>query len=133
MDRRSFNRTVGVIGMGMVSGFGPEELKGAGKSLNPGAEAPGGVAGSAAGQAGGAIDVARARQETPGCSEVTHFNNAGSSLPPQPVLDAVIGHLEMEARIGGYEAAAAAQAQQDRTYEAISTLLNCSTEEVALV
>jgi selenocysteine lyase/cysteine desulfurase len=77
--------------------------------------------------------VDRARRETPGCTRVTHFNNAGASLPPQPVLDAVVGHLELEADIGGYEAADAAQAQRNQTYSAISRLLNCSPEEVALV
>jgi selenocysteine lyase/cysteine desulfurase len=40
------------------------------------------------------IDVARARRETPGCREVVHFNNAGASLMPEPVLDAVVGYLE---------------------------------------
>ncbi|NNM04110.1 MAG: aminotransferase class V-fold PLP-dependent enzyme, partial [Gemmatimonadetes bacterium] len=79
------------------------------------------------------FDVARARRETPGCEVVAHFNNAGSSLPPQPVLDAVVEHLQLEAEIGGYEAADAAQSQRDRTYQAIATLLNCGTDEVALV
>ena len=50
------------------------------------------------------IDIQRARQETPGCTNVIHLNNAGSSLMPQPVLDATIGHLQLEAQIGGYEA-----------------------------
>jgi len=51
------------------------------------------------------IDVARARAETPGCANVIHFNNAGASLMPQPVLDAVLGHLRLESSIGAYEAA----------------------------
>ena len=34
-----------------------------------------------------------------------HLNHAGASLLPQPVLDAVIDHLQREAHTGGYEAA----------------------------
>ena len=52
------------------------------------------------------IDVARARAETPGCEDVTHLNNAGAGLMPEVVLRTVIEHLELEARIGGYVAAA---------------------------
>jgi len=111
-----------MIGAGMLSGLGSKELNGEETALSP-----------EAGQLEGAFDVERARRDTPGCAEVTHFNNAGSSLPPQQVLDAVVGHLRLEAEIGGYEAADASQAQRDRTYSAISRLLNCTPEEVALV
>jgi len=52
------------------------------------------------------FDVERARRETPGTAHVVHLNNAGAALPPTVVTDAVIGHLQLEARIGGYEAAA---------------------------
>lgn len=52
-----------------------------------------------------AIDVEAVRADTPGCASTIHLNNAGSSLPPAPVLDAVVEYLEHEARIGGYEIA----------------------------
>ena len=80
-----------------------------------------------------AIDVARARAETPGCAEVLHFNNAGAALPPRPVLDTVIGHLDSEARIGGYEAAERAAHALEEVYAAVARLIGCSPGEVALV
>ncbi len=79
------------------------------------------------------FDLQRARLETPGCAHVLHFNNAGSALPPQPVLDATIAHLQLEAQIGGYEAAAQASEAIEHTYDAVARLLNCTREEVALV
>jgi hypothetical protein len=42
-----------------------------------------------------------------------------------------MGQLELEARIGGYEAAAEARGKRAQTYSAVSDLLNCSPEEVA--
>jgi cysteine desulfurase / selenocysteine lyase len=79
------------------------------------------------------FDLARARAETPGCAEVAHFNNAGSALPPQPVVDVVIGHLQREARIGGYEAAAEAQERLDAVYDELAVLLGCDADEIAVV
>ena len=79
------------------------------------------------------MDIARARAETPGCSNVLHLNNAGAALPPQPVLDAQIHHLRREAEIGGYEAADAAEPKLQATYDAIARMLHCDTDEIALV
>jgi len=80
-----------------------------------------------------AIDVNRARSETPGCENVLHFNNAGAALMPRPVLDAVISHLSLEAQTGGYEAAAQAQETVEHVYVAAAQLLNCRPEEIAFV
>lgn len=79
------------------------------------------------------FNVQRAREETPGCANVLHFNNAGASLLPEPVLSATLDHLRLEAHIGGYEAADQAQEQLEHTYDAIATLLHCSRDEVALI
>lgn len=80
-----------------------------------------------------AIDLDRVRADTPGCTNVLHFNNAGAALPPQPVLDAQIDHLRREAQIGGYEAAAEAEVQIQHTYDALATMLGCESDEIALV
>jgi selenocysteine lyase/cysteine desulfurase len=79
------------------------------------------------------IDIQHVRNETPGTAHVLHFNNAGSSLMPQPVLDAVIEHLQLEARIGGYEAAAEARERIEHVYDAVATLISCSRDEVAII
>ena len=79
------------------------------------------------------FDLARARADTPGCAQVAHFNNAGASLPPRPVIDAVVAHLEREAQIGGYEAEAEARERLDAVYDELAALLGCGRDEVAVV
>ena len=79
------------------------------------------------------IDLPRARAETPGTRTVTHLNNAGAALMPTCVVEAQIAQIREEAAIGGYEAAARASGQIARTYGAVAELLNCATDEVALV
>ncbi|MGH8922219.1 MAG: aminotransferase class V-fold PLP-dependent enzyme, partial [Actinomycetes bacterium] len=79
------------------------------------------------------FDVDRARRDTPGCARVVHFNNAGSALPPASVTKAVIGHLRLEAQLGGYEAAAAATEAVAAVYPAIARLIGCAPDEVAVV
>jgi selenocysteine lyase/cysteine desulfurase len=79
------------------------------------------------------IDVDRARRETPGCSHVTHLNNAGAALQPAPVLEAVRAHLDLEARIGGYEAALQAAELRERPYGAAAALVGCDATEIAVV
>jgi selenocysteine lyase/cysteine desulfurase len=49
------------------------------------------------------------------------------------VLSAVIDHLELEANIGGYEAASARQARLDAVYDAAAALIGARPEEIALV
>jgi len=79
------------------------------------------------------MDLERIRAETPGTKHVVHLNNCGAGLMPQPVLDAVKSHLDLEANIGGYEAAAQANEAIEHCYDAIATLLNCHRDEIAVV
>jgi cysteine desulfurase / selenocysteine lyase len=77
------------------------------------------------------FDVARARRDTPACKRVLHFNNAGASLMPEPVLRAVNEHLALEAAIGGYEAAEQANDELEGFYRSASALLACDADEIA--
>jgi selenocysteine lyase/cysteine desulfurase len=79
------------------------------------------------------FDVARARRETPGCENVIHFNNAGAGLMPQPVLAAVVNHLQLEAAIGGYEAKDRQAEAVNHVYTAVSRLIGCEPGEIASI
>lgn len=79
------------------------------------------------------IDVASVRADTPGCENVLHLNNAGASLPTSIVLERVKAHLDLEAEIGGYEAADRTADEYERVYVGIARMLGCAPEEVALV
>lgn len=78
------------------------------------------------------MDVEALRAQTPGCAHRVHLNNAGTALLAQPTLDALIGHLRLEAEIGGYEAAAVAQDEVRATYDSIAELVGGRSDEVAL-
>ena len=79
------------------------------------------------------FDIERARRQTPACEEVIHFNNAGAALMPLPVLDAVVHHLRLEARIGAYEAYEQELDRIEHVYDAVATLLTCHRDEVAII
>lgn len=78
------------------------------------------------------IDVARARAETPGCTETIHFNNAGAALPARRTLETQLDHLRLEARVGGYEAFDLRAEQGEAVYTSIARLLNAGRREIAL-
>ncbi len=77
-------------------------------------------------------EVARWRADTPGVAKRHHLNNAGAALQPGAVLQAVRAHLDLEAEIGGYEAAAAACAGIDDIYRALGALLKVGPANIAL-
>ena len=78
-------------------------------------------------------DLARWRADTPGCAHRNHLNNAGAALMPRPVLDAMRNHLELEARIGGYEAADEREEAIERVYADIAGLVKGAPRNMAIV
>ncbi|SDU15077.1 aminotransferase class V-fold PLP-dependent enzyme [Stappia sp. ES.058] len=78
-------------------------------------------------------DTAALRAGTPACETRIHFNNAGAGLMPTRVIDAVQNHLDLEATIGGYEAAERTQANVADFYPAIAALLGAHPNEIAYV
>lgn len=79
------------------------------------------------------LDLAAIRADTPGVQHRVHLNNAGAALMPTPVLDAMRAHLELEGRIGGYEAADLRAEAVQGVYEAVAILLASSPGQVALM
>ena len=78
------------------------------------------------------IDIAGARADTPGAAFVTHFNNAGASLPPRPVLETVTDYLSEEARYGGYEVAEAHADELNSVYDTLAAFVGADRSEIAL-
>ena len=82
------------------------------------------------------IDAAQVgiwRNDTPGCSNRIHLNNAGASLVTHSVHQAIVGHLELERDAGGYEAAALRQGAIDDTYEILADLIGARALNVGIV
>ncbi|MGY4801546.1 aminotransferase class V-fold PLP-dependent enzyme [Teichococcus aerofrigidensis] len=79
------------------------------------------------------IDLDLIRAETPAAARRAYLHNAGAALMPAPVLAAQVRHLELEAELGGYAAAAAEAGRLEGVYDSVARLLNAGREEIALV
>lgn len=78
------------------------------------------------------MDVDALRRDTPGCANRVHLNSAGAGLLSRQTLEAMTSHLELEAAVGGYEAAAQERERIDATYGSIAELVGGRADEVAL-
>ncbi len=77
------------------------------------------------------INLAAYRADTPGCDTKIHFNNAGASLMPLPVLKAMKDYLDFEGITGGYETADLKAAEISGFYEATAKLINAKPDQIA--
>jgi selenocysteine lyase/cysteine desulfurase len=71
------------------------------------------------------------RNDTEGCTKVIHLNNAGASLMPGIVTQAVLDHIRLESQTGGYEAAALQAEAIRQFYVQAARLLNCQPRNIA--
>ncbi|MEL7834869.1 aminotransferase class V-fold PLP-dependent enzyme [Fodinibius sp. Rm-B-1B1-1] len=79
------------------------------------------------------MDIDKLRKETPGTKNVLHFNNAGASLMPRSVSDAVINYQREESLWGGYETANKYRQSINETYDVIANFINAKPTEIALI
>lgn len=77
------------------------------------------------------MNIEALRAQTPGCKTKIHFNNAGASLMPQPVIDAMQQHINLEATIGGYESADLKAKDIAGFYDAAAQLVNGKAGNIA--
>ena len=77
-------------------------------------------------------ELPRWRADTPGCGRLVHLNNAGASLAPRPVLQALRAHLDLEAEFGGYEAADARAAEIQGVADDLGRLVGTHRRNIAL-
>ena len=62
-----------------------------------------------------------------------HFNNAGASLTPKSTNDVINKYLELERKIGGYEAEELSKNQLDQFYLNFSKLINSRKSEISFL
>ncbi len=79
------------------------------------------------------MDIDLIRNDTPGSRLIKHFNNAGCSLHPKPVVDVVTQFLTEESMIGGYEIAALREPEILDFYTSAAEMLNCKSSNIAFV
>lgn len=77
------------------------------------------------------MNIEALRAQTPGCKTKIHFNNAGASLMPQSVIDAMQQHITLEATMGGYESADLKAKEIAGFYESAAQLVNGKSGNIA--
>lgn len=76
-------------------------------------------------------ELAELRAHTPGIPSMSLFNSAGSSLPPQSVLDVVTDFMIDEGRQGGYEIMMNEADKLQQVYEYVARMIGAEASEIA--
>ncbi|WP_374105492.1 aminotransferase class V-fold PLP-dependent enzyme [Chryseobacterium sp. NKUCC03_KSP] len=80
------------------------------------------------------MDTGKIRQETRGLSDgKLFFNNAGSSLMPNIVVDSMLDYLKQEEQFGGYEVANKNAELLENFYTETAKLINCKPSNIAFM
>jgi selenocysteine lyase/cysteine desulfurase len=79
------------------------------------------------------LNIEQLRADTPAVAQLIHFNNAGAALMPAPVIETMTRHIQLEATLGGYEAAGQQSAEVENVYAAIGQLINAQPDEIAVI
>ena len=79
------------------------------------------------------MNIEQLRADTPAVAQLIHFNNAGAALMPAPVIETMTRHIQLEADLGGYEAAGQCAAELQNVYNAIGRLINAQPDEIAVI
>jgi selenocysteine lyase/cysteine desulfurase len=78
-----------------------------------------------------AEEIVALRNDTEGCGQVIHLNNAGASLMPRGVTQSILDHIKLESAIGGYEASALRHDAIRLFYDVAARLFNCKPANIA--
>jgi selenocysteine lyase/cysteine desulfurase len=77
------------------------------------------------------MDIDLIRKDTLGCKSNIHLNNAGASLMPRKVADAIRDYISEEEIYGGYETAEKHANELEKFYTYSATLLHCQAKNIA--
>ena len=76
-------------------------------------------------------EIATFRDDTRGTRNVTHLNNAGAALMPDPVTEIQLDYIHRESEIGGYEVNKERLDDLNGIYPLSAKWLNCSQHNIA--
>jgi selenocysteine lyase/cysteine desulfurase len=75
--------------------------------------------------------IEQLRTQTPHIHKGIHLNNAGASLMPISVIQAMKDHIDLESQMGGYEAANFQKEKNESFYQKLAQLIHTSPEHIA--